>query len=335
MLRSEEYDRILNVKSPNEVVEVLKTTVYKRCLQELSQKNIVIDFEKKLIDNFYAIFSQILTLTPLRCKEFLKVIFRKYEVSTLKTIFRMLAKGLPVDEALIYIIPVGEYDIDKCKAILTAKTVQHAIGTIEESQLREALIPLVRVYEQTQQTLPLEVVIDKHVFTRIWEESKGLKGLDRKFVRSFAGHEINLTNILFLLRAKKIGLDETVIKNLLIPVYFNLPSTYFENTLRSPTAMAALRLITTGYYEELLSPLLIRCETQKSFLPLEVGFKRYLAHEYLKSFEGLRFHAGLIISFLNLKMFEIEDLKAIITGKANDLSAEYIKGMLVLHQPTI
>jgi vacuolar-type H+-ATPase subunit C/Vma6 len=99
--------------------------------------------------------------------------------------------------------------------------------------------------------------------------------------------------------------------------------------------MAALRLMTTGYYKKLLSPFLIRCETQKSFLPLEVGFKRYLAREYLKSFEGLRFHAGLIMSFLNLKMFELEDLKAIIIGKASGLSADHIKGILVLHQPTI
>jgi V/A-type H+-transporting ATPase subunit C len=335
MLRSEEYDRILNVKTPNEVIEVLRATIYKRCLQEISQKNIIVDFEKKLMDDFYLIFSQILTLTPLRCKEFLKVVFRKYELFTLKTIFRILAKGLPVDEALTYIIPVGKYDIDKCKVILTAKTVQHAIGTIEEPELREALIPLVRVYEQTQQTLPLEAVIDKYIFTRIWEESKKLKGSDRNFVRHFTGHEINLMNILFLLRAKKNGLDEAVIKKLLLPIYFNLPSTYFENALRSPTAMAALRLLTTGYYEKLLSPLLIQCETKKSFLPLEVGFKRYLAHEYLKSFEGLRFHAGLIISLLNLKKFELEDLKVIIIGKANGLSAEYIKDMLVLHQPTI
>ncbi|MEM2851020.1 MAG: V-type ATPase subunit, partial [Candidatus Bathyarchaeia archaeon] len=302
----------------------------KRCLQELSPRNIILDFEKKLMEDFCSVFSQILALTPPRCKEFLKVVFRKYELSALKTIFRMLARGLPVDEALTYIIPVGEYDIDKCRAILTAKTVQHAIGTIEESGLREVLIPFVRMYEQTRQTLPLEMAIDKYIFIRIWLESKGLKGLDRNFIRLYIGHEINLINILFLLRAKRIELEEAAIKNLLIPIYFNLPPTYFENALRAPSAMSALRLITTGYYEKLLSSLLIQCETQKSFLPLEVGFKRYLAHEYLKSFEGLRFHAGLIISFLNLKMFELEDLKAIILGKANNLPAEYIRNMLIL-----
>lgn len=335
LLKRENYEKLLNVKSAHEVVSALSGTTYGKSISGLVEEDIIIELEKKLLHDYYEIFEKTLMITPSRALYFMKTVFYKHELSTLNTILRMLAEGLSSEEAMKRIIPVGRYDHKRCETIVTAKTVQHAIGTIEESALRQSLIPLLRTYELTRSTLPLEATIERFALTKIWEQAGYLRGWDREEIRHLVGQEIDLVNMICLARAKKLGLEQSVIQEVLIPIhYFTTPSN-FKVALRSPSPTDALRALTPGYYEHILAKLLVLCETEKSFSPVEIGFKRYLTNEYLTTFQGLRFHAGVILAYLNLKFYEINDLKAIAVGKANNLSADRIKQTLILHQPII
>jgi vacuolar-type H+-ATPase subunit C/Vma6 len=66
---------------------------------------------------------------------------------------------------------------------------------------------------------------------------------------------------------------------------------------------------------------------------VETSLNRFIATRCFTAFAGWRFYAGVVVAFLMLKLFETNDLKAILTGKAKSIPPSVIWKDLVLHSP--
>jgi vacuolar-type H+-ATPase subunit C/Vma6 len=330
MLTPTHYEMMLRIRNPSKILIPLKETCYQSVLPEASEKAFEVEsIERALFIHYYEIFRKILTVAPPHAKPLLEAVFRKHELTCLKTIIRLLAQGIKPIDALSMIIPLGRYDSDTCKLILSTRSVLRIVDFIKESDLREAILSYMTIFRKTGSTIPIEATIDKYALSCIWEVLPRLKEYDRRIASHLIGIEIDTTNIMTILRAKRIGMETIDIEGLVIPIHYRITSNRLAQAVSAPSLAETMkRLSETLYWNTLTIP---SEDVEKTLFEVEMRLKRYLAQENMKVFRGDRFHIGILLGFLNLKFYEITDLIAIINGKIEGVGAEDIRTALILH----
>jgi vacuolar-type H+-ATPase subunit C/Vma6 len=299
--------------------------------------------------------------------------YLKHELYSLKMVLRALMSGLDTEAALQTIIPVGKYDLDLCRSILESKSIQKAIGSVEEPNLRRTLTDLLKRQKDSLLLCLLEATIDRYSIMNIWKTlSPPWKSLSpiwktlsppwkslplvwrpssynfkpfspawrslppgsHKFAYRIVGKMADLLNIMFILRSKYLGLDADTTGCFVIPIYCYLPPSELERLIQIPTAQDIASLLTSGYYGKLITRASLGLDIDQALSEIEVNFDRYIAKECLYSFQGIRSNVGVIMAYLMLKFNEISDIRAILFGKANKLPVDNIRRILILHQHT-
>ncbi|MCP8319951.1 MAG: V-type ATPase subunit, partial [archaeon] len=151
------------------------------------------------------------------------------------------------------------------------------------------------------------------------------------FARRIVGKMADLLNIMFILRSKYLGLEANVVHSFVIPIHQYLPSSELERVIQVPALRDAMQLLSLGHYGKLITQVSLGLEIDQALSEIEINFDRYIARECLLSFQGIRFHVGVIIAYLMLKFNEISDIRAILFGKVNKLPVEDIRRKLMLH----
>jgi len=330
MLTPSHYEMMLRTRDPSEVLIPLRETVYQRVLPEAFEKTLdILDVERRLLTHYYEVFHKVLTATPQSAKPLLEAIYGKHELNCLKTIIRALARNVDPTSAFKMIAPVGRYDAYTCKRILATGSVPRVVEFVEED-LREAILSYMAVFRRTGSTVPIESVIDKYAITRIWDSLRRLDNYDRKIVARLIGIETDTVNIMTVLRAKRIGMEAIDIEGLIIPAYYWVTEDVLVQAARAPSLSEAMKRLAETPYKEIVPTL--SEEAERALFTIEIEFKRRLALESTMVFQGSWFHVGILLGFLNLKFYEINDLVTIINGKAEGVDIRNIRKALILHQ---
>ncbi|MCP8308428.1 MAG: V-type ATPase subunit [archaeon] len=329
MLKPEDYDALLKSTSVDGVYEILQRTYYKICLSDLREKKEIESFERRLYEDYFNILNKIYRTCPRKCIRLVDAIYLRHELYALKMILRALVAGLSTEAALQLVIPIGKYSPDKCRSILESKSIQTAIDSVEEPSLRQALTNVFKQQRGLSLSYLLEATIDRHSLIKIW---RSLFPESDRFARRILGKMIDLFNIIFILRSKYLDLEANFIRSFTIPVYHYLSTPELERVIQVPTARDAVQLLTLGHYGKLITRASFGLAIDEAISEIEMNFDRYTAQECFYSFQGFRFHAGLIIGYLMLKFNEISDIRAILFGKANKMPADDIRRKLILHQ---
>jgi|GEM_PF-1512699 len=357
MLKPGDYEMLLKSESVDDVYEVLQRTYYKNCLSGHGKMDVG-SFERRLYEDYLNILDKIYKRCPKASLRVIDAIHLRHELCSLKMILRALRSGVDTESALQTIIPIGKYNLDLCRSILESKSIQKAIESVEEPNLRQVLNDLVK--QQKESLLPylLEATIDKYSIMNVWKSLsppwkflpivwkpssyefkpfspawKSLPPGSHKFAYRIVSKMADLSNLMFILRSKYLGLDLYKTRSFIIPIYCYLPPSELERLIQIPTVKDIIQLLTLGYYGKLITRASFGLSIDQALSEIEVNFDRYIARECLYSFQGIRSHVGVLIAYLILKFDEMLDLRAIMFGKANKLPVDNIRRMLILYQP--
>jgi V/A-type H+-transporting ATPase subunit C len=332
LLKKTEYEALLKAINEQDALRILSGTAYASLSSSLSTEEFSISkFERALLESYYAVYEHVMSFTVGKARAFLQKVYQRYEMTCLKSIIRIFYADVPRGEAMIYITPTGSFSFEVCTDLLRKRELREVVEEVREPELKIKLLEAMKDGARLHSSLPLECVIDKFCFTTLWELANQLQGWDKPPVIRILGMEIDLANIIILLRTKSMGLDIVTTKNFLIPIRYKLGSE-FESALNMLTALDALRILATGYYSNPLLDTLSICEEEGTILPVELALRRHYLKENLKVFAGYPFHVGLLLAYLNLKYYEIGDIRAVIVGKFNRLPPEKIKDLLTLYE---
>ena len=329
LIPREEYLRMLNMSLP-EITRVIQELEYKREIDELSHAFSGINLiEVALSWNLAKNYQNVITIAPGGLKEMTESYLRRWDIQNVLTILRGISQGMARGKIKEVLVPAGELDRIFLDRLLAEDSMDRVVEALKGWRLYPVLKKLYTRATESGSFAELENELYKKFYAEIISDAKTVKG--GKSLLEYILLEIDIRNIqnLIRIRQQKAGGD---VRGFMIP-----GSTLTEEEFQR------LSLITDGedFVRELRQKIRNKALlTMLDDLRKEEGSTSLHAHEIaltrlqLKTVELMAklhpFSIWSILAYLDLKKFEIFNLRAITRGKEANLPVERIKGYLVM-----
>jgi V/A-type H+-transporting ATPase subunit C len=316
---------------PSDFLPLLMDTAYKEQLTRAGVTTLdARRIEEALKAELVSQYVMVLRSTKGSIRDIFSEILRRLEVKNLKALLRTKATDTRTSagvETLIFPVEdVFKRRMSKLKEVLLADLISHM-----ESPYREVLANAYPEYETTGRLLVLERALDEEICGAIWEQTEELGGDDREIVRKIVGTELDLTNIMTLLRCKAEEIPPGKIRSYVLPYAYlvDFGADALNETIMAENVGAAIRAMPASPYTDVLIRVLPLYDTEKTLIPFEDALWRHFAIVVRKTLKGYPINIGTIIGFLYLKELEIQNLCTIAVGKENNLPAEEISKLVL------
>ena len=338
LMEPKEIANLVGMSLPH-IYSILEKTPYKAEISEVNAKGLSsISLEDALLQNFIKTCEELMELSPKRIRLLLSTFLMKFEADCVKAILRAKQAELDVDEAMKYIMPVGRLDEARCRKTLEiSENVADVVEFLSDMEYGSVLEKAFSVYEEDKIFYLLEVAIDRHVYSKIWRAIGKLGGLDKKIAKTVIGLEIDSANVKTILRCKAMGISEDQIRRYLIPVSKVFSEKELEEAMRGLDIQSFINSLVSSARRSMARDYqYIFTEIQQlhvtSLTTLETILDRGLVETSLRMLKRYTpfFNIGLILAFLNLKWFEVRNLRAIMKGSEAGIPADRVKKLLIL-----
>lgn len=327
--------------SLHHISSVLEKTPYRAEISEARTKELSsISLEDALLQNFIKTCEEIRELSPKDVRLLLSALLMKFEANCVKALLRAKEANLSVEEAMKYIIPEGRLKEARCRKTLeNSESIADVIDSFLDLEYGSVLEKAFAVYLEEKIFYLLEVALDRHVYSKIWRAIGKLRGLDKKIARTVIGLEIDSINIKTILRCKAMGINENQIRRYLIPVSEVFSEKELEEAMRGLDMQSTLNSLAESAKRAMARDhQYIFTEIQDlhitSLTTLETLLDRGLVETNLRMIKRYTpfFNIGLLLAFLNLKWFEVKNLRAIIRGSEAGIAPDRVKKLLILQR---
>ena len=335
-------DMIDLVGSPlDRIYSQLMKTPYQKEISEISpQQHNSASLEEAILKNYVRTVEEIARCSPKDIRVLLTRILMKFETDCVKAILRTKMAGLDGDQAMKYIMPAGRLNATRCMEIMrNSKNVHDIVKFLSDSEYGRILEDALKEYDETGVVFPLEIAVDRHAYGRIWKAAKKLRSLDGSIAKTILGLEIDSMNVRVLLRFREARISQDRIGQYLVPVSDVFGRKELEDTVQAKDAKSTIeQLLKTASvnlardYRYLLTELMKEYEAHKSLPHLETTLDRGLLKASLRMLRRYTsfFNIGFVLAFLNLKWFELRNLRTIIRGTEERMPSARTKELLIL-----
>jgi len=319
----------------------LEKTPYRPEISELNTKGLSsISLEQALLKNFIKTCEEIIELSPKDVRLLLSALLMKFEANCVKTLLRAKEANLSVEESMNYIIPAGRLSEDRCKKTLeNSENIADIIDSLSDMEYGPVLEKAFEVYLKEKIFYLLEIALDRHVYHKIWRATGKFWGLDKKIVRTAIGLEIDSVNVKTVLRCKATGISKNQIKQYILPVSEVFGEKELEEAMSCLDMQSTIdSLVESAKRARARDHRYIFTELQESHVTSLTALETILDRGLIKT--NLRiikrytpfFNIGLLLAFLNLKWFEVKNLRAIIRGSEARIAPDRVKKLLILQR---
>jgi vacuolar-type H+-ATPase subunit C/Vma6 len=299
-----------------------------------------ISMEEALLENYSKTLRNLVKFSVGDVKNVLSAVVGKLETSNVKTLLRATKARMNVNEAVKHIVPVGKLSKDRCKDILsTSSTVEDVIGALSDSEYGAIMGEVLVENKETDDLFALELALDMASYTKIFEAIEKLKGVDKTIARNVLGIEVDAINVKSILRDKERGTPKDQTKMHFMPPFL-LDEGTLEKALESKDVksiaeylLGVAEAVKNPFYKSIFSQILRECNSPLSKLEVildkaALAISLDMLKKYFKYY-----NIGYIMAFLNLKWFEIRNLRCIIVGSERKTAPFQIKRFLILNRP--
>ncbi|EJG08009.1 V-type ATP synthase subunit C [Methanofollis liminatans DSM 4140] len=328
LIPREEYLRMLNMSLP-EITRLIGETEYKREIDELSSSFSGINLiEVALSWNLAKEYQEILKITPSGLMRFVQIYLRHWDIQNVLTILRGKVQGMKPGKIKEVLIPAGELDRATLDHLLNEDSPERIVDSLKDRPFGAVLAAGITEALETGSFANLENELYKKLYARMIAEAKeGIKG-GYEFL-GYIQMEIDLKNLINLFRFRAQNAGEEV-RELLIPG----GKAFTVDELQRMSAIEDLNEFIDAARKKTRDP-------ELNALFDELGQKRpvheveVLVTKYqLKQMERLSklyvFSVFPILAYLEMKKYEVTNLRAIARGKEYGLPNERIQGYLVM-----
>ena len=323
LLTEEHYIELLGKKSVIEIALYLESnTSYKKALKNVDIPSIHRgQLEKILQQSFEEDFIKIAKFETGGNKQFLSVYILRYEIELLKVMLRMLENNtLDTFDRQIneYFLKAMTIDVDRLK---TSKNISQFIENLKDSAYLKVLSPFI-VSTEHLNLFSIEMSLDVYYFKQVWEiKDKLLSTSDSLIVTDTLGKEIDMLNILWVIRCKKyFNTPKEIIYSFIVPMNYKLARKQLISLVEAKTAEEVLALLEKTSYKDIFN---------KGDLFLEQYYLKYVAALMYKKSRELPFSIMSSLGFLHIKEIEIANIIKIIEGVRYSENMRGIQGYVI------
>jgi len=332
LLTTSNLDMILKSKDEVDAIRVLSDTSYAPYVSKFIGKPFDIkQFEDAIQESYYDDYARVIRATAsATARNALTLMHRKHELNCLKIILKCVMEAVPAEQAKDLITPMGEYTYDRCLELLKMKDLGMIAEDIKDRKVRKLVLDSLPECKKLGSTVPLEASIDKYYYTSIWNLTQQLPQSDKAPVENILGIEIDSANLDMLIRGKEAKIPISHLERFILRIRYRFASE-FEQAMNAPTAGDALRILSSGFYSEALQKAAETVKSVGSLFPVEIVMKRYQASRNLSVFTGYPFHVGTLLAYLNLKLYQTQDIRGIVLAKRDGMAADKIRDFLITY----
>lgn len=324
LLTEEDYIELLGKKSVIEIALYLESnTSYKTALKSAGDTASIHrgELEKILQKSFEDDFVKLMKFENGGNKEFLRIYILRYEIELLKVMLRMLENNtLNTFERRIneYFLKSMTIDVDKLK---TSHNLPQFIENLKGSVYSKLLSPFI-VNTEHLNLFSIEMSLDVYYFKRVWKlKDKLLSPSDALIVKQTFGSEVDLLNILWIIRCKKyFNTPKELIYSFIVPINYRLRREQLKPLVEAETADEVLLLLEKTRYKGLFN---------RDDLFLEQYYLSYVARIFYRKSRLETFSIMSSLGYLHIKEIEMTNIIKIIEGVRYSENIREIKGYVI------
>jgi V/A-type H+-transporting ATPase subunit C len=317
---------------------VLREFSYRDEILAISKDEIdSISLEEALLENYVKTCKNLIKFSSGDIRSLLSAVLKKFEVSNIKAMLRSVKAKMIVDEAMKHIIPMGTLDENRCRTILAgSKSVEDVVNSLADLEYGLVMKSVLNERKGIEDLLPLEVALDKALYQGILKATEKLRGVDKKIAKEILGIEVDAINVKIILRCKAMGVSQDQIKDYLMPTAL-IDEEALEEAIKAANVKSAIECLVRvaenakkPFYKNIFTQLLKECDAPLSRLEAILDKASLKMSLYMLKKYTRYYNIGFILAFLNLKWFEIKNLRCIIKGSEKKIPPSQVRKLLLL-----
>lgn len=318
-----DYDQLCSMPNVTDVAVYLKNnTAYSEVFTDLNERSLHRgDIEALLTRHFRTIVEKIYKFINGKNREFLKYVFLRYEIESMKIILRCIKAGEPARnyvETNDFFNNHLSIDLNK---LAQAKSITDFIEDLRGTQYQAVLSPILGIKER-QDMFSIEMTLDMYYFKRVYESiDKELTGTDKQLAYHSLGSEIDVLNLMWIYRSKR---------------YYNVPKEIIYTYLTPYSYKIEKKLLTAMVEAESIEEMVtIARKTPYAHLFDDLD-NRFIEQNYIEFIYNLNkkmlkeepYSIASMLVYIHFTEIEIKTITNIIEGIRYGLSSDEIKSLI-------
>ncbi len=255
LISPEDYQKISNIDSVADLIAYLKKHPgYSDLFQKYDEREIHRgEAERVFINGLYLDYTKIYRFANDVQRQDLELIFFRYEINVLKTCIRLIHNHENAYDLSLFHPFFSKHSQINVDALSSSHSMDEYIQNLKGTEYYTMLSKLNNKSGLT--TFDYEMTLDVYYFTKSWRlKDTVLKGNNRKAFTQRMGTEIDLLNIMWIYRSKKMyDMNSADIFTYLIPVSHKLTVSQLSRLVSSVTIDEFLNLLGTTRYKSFVS----------------------------------------------------------------------------------
>ena len=327
LFKKEDYHKIAKM-SFSEIAKYMQESQYKKEINDLAAQHSGADLlELALNKNLAESFKKLMRTSSYEIGLLVKEYAKRKDIEDLKTILR--GKFTHADEKIIAnsITGAGTLSYDFLLSLLKKESIEEILKSnklVDFSLFKNGIKDL----NEKKSLVSIENELDNYYYNHLIQFS-GTLPKEGALFRNFLLKEIEILNILTLLRLKKARLGKEAIRNFIIPTGDRLKDLKISNLIGLDDLEQLSRAFEKTEYKSLIAKGIEEFKKTGSLITLEADFYKYLLRQSILFMHQHPLSIDVILGYMFAKDIEVRNLKIIIKGKQLGLSEQFIENQLI------
>lgn len=304
LLTKQQLQRLADAKNLEDAIKLLNETSYSSELSKLDRPE---NYEQVLSEVLNKTYKEAMEISP--DKSLVEILSCKYDYHNLKVL---------VKENIL------KEKFDSMYCMLDGNEIEafRELALKNDEGLSKDFKECLDFFETTKDPQDIDIFIDKKYFEKVLSLAEGFK---LEMITEYFKAMIDFINLRTFIRCRKQNQVKETLEKVLIKggdiETDKILDMFYEDIEILPTKLKAYKI------GRVLSKIVEEYKNTNSLNSFEKSMDDYLV-EIVRKAKSIHYGAEVIFSFLFAKELEIKNLRLILVGKVNGLSADFIKERL-------
>ncbi len=329
LLERDAYPKLL-LMDLSEIGRFLGETQYKEEMSELASRYDGVNLiELGTIRNLARMNTQVLGFCTGDLHDMVEKYLGRWDMWNVKTILRGKFYGATAEEIQEDLVAAGKMSEDYLNYLISLNTVNDVLDEVRKKGNMPIPDEIKSQYDTTGTLAPIEDYMDKLFYERLIGCVECKSGPE-KLLMTFLKREVDVANLMTLLKLKREGVELDKIGNYFIEGGQELSVKELTRLAGTESFEATIgELSKLSFYEE-IKEALEKAKAKGSLTDVALTLQKHLAVQSQKFSHVYPLSVLPIIDYMIRKKIEVDNIRIIARGKESGLDVDHIRELLVV-----
>lgn len=327
LLKKSDYDKLQKM-SLSEVINFISESGYRKEIDEFAVKYNGVDLmEYSLTRNMANSFNKLKKISSKGLRQLLDAYLLRNDVWNLKTILRSKFTGEDPQETENLLIPCGDISLDNLKEMIEKDSIEDVwrmIPNLDKKEIEHGI----REYTESKNLSFMENTLEKKYYDFISNFANRLPKKGKTF-RDFLYVEIEILNLLNIIRMKRANVPTENISKYIIPIS-EKEDLALQSFIIANNETDISKFFIKREYGKVLQAGLEEYKKSGSLITLEKSLQKHLLEKTTQMPKKHPLSVDVILGYMFAKEIEIRNLRTILRAKQFEMSDEFVEKSLVI-----